>query len=126
MTRRRTQLIALAGLVGLAACGGANGPGAPDDPLRTEFLALCQGSPDQVRIETQSQGRVKTADYCACVYDDTVRGLSDAEAKVAAFYLMSQVGASQADLQKFRDMDLNGMVAASEAIGKAAKRCPSG
>lgn len=126
MTGRRWGWLVLAGLMGLAACGGANAPGASEDPLRTEFLAICQVSPDQVRIEAQSQGRIKTADYCACVYDKTVRGLSDAEAKVAAFYLMSPVGASQADLQKFRDMDLTAMGAASEAIGKAAKRCPAG
>ena len=115
----------LAGAASLAGCHEPRLASGAEDPFREQFLKTCQVYPDQVRIETQSGGRIKAVDYCACVYDTTVKDLSVAERKVAAFYLMSQCGASQEQLEPFKDMDLSAMGVASAAIVAAVERCPT-
>lgn len=121
----RLRACVLAGAPALAGCSGPLVAGAPEDPFRVQFLSFCEEHPDQVRIETQSRGRIRTADDCACIFDAAMKDLPEPERQVAAFYLMSQPGAGEAELQQFRDMDLNAMGTACAAMGKALQRCPA-
>jgi len=85
------------GACGMQRTAGAGAP--PQDPFRVLFLSFCEEHPDQVRIETQSRGRIRTADDCACIFDAAMKDLPEPERQVAAFYLMSQPGAGEAELQ---------------------------
>ena len=89
-----------------------------DDPFRAEFVEACEG-----RIEYRSMKPEKRTAYCKCGYDETVSGLSDEEKQFARFYLLAQVGVDVQSRKLISHPNMEAMVAASNAIGAAVKRC---
>jgi hypothetical protein len=100
----------------LLACNPAE-PVA-DDPYRIEFVAACEG-----RIEYRTMQAEERTAYCECGYDKTMAGLSDEEKPFARFYLLEQVGVDVQSRNLISEPNMQAMVKASEAIGKAVARC---
>ena len=99
----------------LAACKPAP---AKHDPIRGKFLAACDG-----RIEYRSMKPQKRRVYCECVYERTIKGLSELEKQYAQFYLLEQVGVDAQSRQLIGKPDGQAMMKAAQALGKAAARC---
>ena len=91
---------------------------AKDDPIRTEFVAACEG-----RIEYQSMQPKKRTAYCECGYDTTLSELSDEEKQFAHFYLLAQVGVDVQSRKLIDKSNMEAMLKASKAIDDAVKRC---
>ena len=104
--------------VGLSACSASKNNSA-NDPFRQEFVTACPNQPTYQRHTPKQMNR-----YCGCIYDKTMKGLSEAEQKVARFYLFGQSGIDMKSRAEYRDMDLSAMGTASAAIGHAVKSCP--
>ena len=106
----------------LVACSPGNETIASksNNPMRAEFLEHCQDRP-----EYASRKRAGTLDkYCLCVFDKTMKGLSEDERIAAGFYLYG--GTSEGYLKRypFNVQDAaNGMMTASQAINKAVNSC---
>lgn len=118
--RAVTLITLFAGLI-LAGCdspGKADRP-AKDDGYSAGFMSACTAYPQYVR-----RGADRATRHCNCVYSKTMANLTEVEAQVAAFYLYGQMGAKPETLEKFKDMNLNAMGKASDAIGKAVSACP--
>ena len=106
----------------LAACspGDETLASKTDNPMRAEFLEHCQDRP-----EYASRKGAGTLDkYCLCVFDKTMKGLSEEERIAAGFYLYGET--SEGYLNRY-PIDVQAaatsMTAASQAIGKAVKSC---
>lgn len=106
----------------LSACsrGGEKSSSNSDTPMRTEFLDHCQDRP-----EYTSRKRARTLDkYCLCVFDRTMKNLTEEERIVAGFYLYGETSEGYLKRYPFNVQDAaNGMMAASQAIDKAVKSC---
>ncbi len=99
----------------LSACAAEQT--APADPHRQEMINAC---PEKREYKSRDPERVKR--YCGCVYDNAMKGLSEAEQSAAKFYLLGQTTDIQ-NRPEFKTMDLDAMGPASEAIGKAVEVC---
>ena len=75
----------------------------------------------------QSRPKDKVLKYCACVYDQTLKGLTEDEAMTARFYLLGQSGIDVKNRREFVDRDItvvaDTMGIASRALGEAVKAC---
>lgn len=104
----------------LAGCGGNDAKS--NDPFRAEFLTACAA---QTIYRSKPVNRI--TQYCACVYDKTLKGLTPEEAMTARFYLLGQSGIDTAARTEFASRDLDAvaptMAPASAAIGKAVRAC---
>ena len=94
-------------------------PEAPkNDPVRTKFIAGCDGLKPY-----QSMKPEKRIARCKCIYDKTLRGLTDEEKRYARFYLLVQAGL-EAEARKLLSMpNMDAIVKSSNAIGAAVKQC---
>ena len=119
MTRNFKIYTALLAMV-LTACSPSDS--TSNDPFRTEYLAACENQSFYKRKPVD-----KVQKYCRCVYDKTLRGLSDDEKMAARFYLMAQSGIDVQNREEFTSIDpvvaADSMVPASNAIGEAVKAC---
>ena len=109
----------LIGAIGLAACGAVNNAPKQQDPYRAEMMAVCT----QNQIERRAKPN-RAEKYCACLYDETMKDLSEAERHVARFYLLGQSGIDTKNRNEFKTMDVTAIGTASAAIGAAVKACP--
>ena len=101
----------------LTACSSGD---RVNDPMRAEFLEHCQTRP-----EYKARKRAGTLDkYCLCVFDKTMKDLTEEERIVAGFYLY---GESSDDYLNRYPIEVNKagniMATASQAIDKAVKSC---
>ena len=99
----------------LASCKPAS---VADDSVRTEFVAACMA-----RVEYRSMETIRRTAYCECGYDRTMSGLSDNEKPYAQFYLLSQVGIDVRKRKLISKPDMQAMIKASKAIGRAVAQC---
>ncbi len=114
---RMKSLGAVALLPALVACQ----PAADlSDPLRAEFIAGCDGLK-----EYRSMKPTKRLAYCACIYDQSMAGLSEEEKQYARFYLLEMTGGNSGPTDFLRNGNVNmrAMVVASNAIGNARPKC---
>ena len=93
------------------------------DLMQEEFMESCRARPEYV-----SRKRAGTLDkYCKCIFDVTMRGLTDPERAFAGFYLYGeQHEAFQTRFTaRFKDapFDAEAMGAAVKAVGRAAETC---
>lgn len=104
----------------ISACSAASN--SSNDPYRVEYLAACESRPN---MKSKDVDKVKK--YCRCIYDKTMKGLSDEEIMTARFYLMGQSGIDVEAREDFTSRDItivaNTMMPASNAIGDAVKAC---
>ena len=92
---------------------------ADQDLHRQELVDACINSPSYKNRKPETASR-----HCACVYDKTMKGLTDAERLVARFYLSGQVGLNVKDREEFKSMDVGAMGKAAQRIGVAVQACP--
>lgn len=98
---------------------GSDGPvSKTSDPYRAEFMTACQNKP-----EYKSRDAAKVKKNCSCIFDQTMKDLTEAEKLTATFYLYAQSGIKVQDREDFKNMAGNTMAAASAAVGKAVRTC---
>lgn len=109
-------LLSLSALLVFSACSETQDI---SDPMRTEFLSACEARPEYER-----KRRDGTIDrYCGCLFDRTMKGLTEDQRILAGFYLYGE----QSEAFKTRYtlspdlMEHIGLV--SKAIDRAAKTC---
>lgn len=106
----------------LAACSSGNERlfTKLNDPMRAEFMEHCQDRP-----EYTSRKRAGTLDkYCLCIFDKTMKGLTEEERIVAGFYLYGETSEGYQKRYPFDVLEAaNSMMTASKAINKAVKSC---
>jgi len=115
-------------LIAVLAGGMLHGCSASEDkplslsenPMRTEFLEHCQARP-----EYNSRKRAGTLDkYCRCIFDKTMKMLTEKERIAAGFYLYGETSEGYMDRYQVDIQDaVDGMMPASQAIGEAVKSC---
>jgi|GEM_PF-3268296 len=107
------------GLIHLTAACGTETVSPSKDPAKAEMIAACIEYPSYKR-----RGPERAARYCSCVYDNTMRGLTEEEQLVARFYLLGQIGINTRERDEYKKMDISVIGTAANAIGEALKRCP--
>lgn len=93
------------------------------EPFEEEFLVACTAEPNNTPSGFYGSDKITPDTYCACIFDTTMRGLSEDEKLVAAFYLLGQSGIDTRNRPEFRQIDPMAMMAGSEAVGRAVNRC---
>ena len=88
------------------------------DPVRAEFVEACQ-----TMKAYRSMAPLKRTEICECTYDKTMSGLSEGEKQAARFYLFTQAGVDVKSRGFVTSSNLNDAPQASQAIGKAVRRC---
>jgi len=87
--------------------------------MRTEFIDHCQNRPDH-----KAKKRAGTLEkYCSCIFKTTMRGLTQNEQLIAAFYLYGEKDDAFRQKIQTQTPNFDGMGTAAEAIEKAVKRC---
>ena len=104
----------------MTACSpSSERPNAPsNDPYRAEAMTAC---PMQRSYVNRDPDRVRK--YCACVYDQTMKSLTEPEKMTARFYLLNQMGVDTRTREAFKTLDLTTAGTSSAAIGRAVKKC---
>ncbi|WP_026942785.1 hypothetical protein [Hellea balneolensis] len=87
--------------------------------MRTEFMEACQAKPEYLR--KRRNGTIEK--HCKCIFKEAMKGLSDEERIVAGFYLYGEQHEGFKKRLHNRPPDLDAMVPAVKAIGRAAKKC---
>ena len=107
-------LISIPVFLTLCACG----PSA-DDPIRREFVEACMQMKAYQSVQVDKRNTL-----CKCSYDAAIKGLSEDAQNAARFYLLEQAGAETASKNLISNPpNVNAMVEASTAIGKAVQQC---
>ncbi len=87
--------------------------------MRPEFMASCDARP-----EYASRKREGTLpEFCQCIFDSTLKDLSDPERIIAGIYLYGESDPDYAKRYEMAVPDGAMMAAASVAIDRAVKRC---
>lgn len=94
--------------------------GNSNNVMRTEFLEHCQDLPENI-----SRKRAGTLDkYCFCIFDKTMKGLTEEERTVAGFYLYGSSSEGYMERYPYDVQDaVDNMMTASQAIDHAVKSC---
>ena len=104
---------------GLISCAPSNTPTQNIDPMRAEFMESCAARPEYV-----SKRRDGTIDrYCGCVFDRTMKGLTEEQRILAGFYLYGEQSEAFKSRYEMNPDSLQYMGVVSKAIGNAAKVC---
>lgn len=103
-------------LLTLCACGPSSDA---DDLIRGEFVEACMQMKAYQSVQADKRNTL-----CKCSYDTTIKGLSEKAQNAARFYLLEQAGAETATKNLISNPpNVNAMVEASTAIGKAVQQC---
>jgi len=106
-------------MIGLAACGTATA----EQPFQAEFQAACENQSQSAPPGFTLTGEYTREKYCKCIFNTAMRGLTDDEKKVAAFYLLGQSGVKVDHRPEFKTMDPMAIGNGAAAVGRAAERC---
>ena len=111
-------LVSAGAILGALALASCTPVATADEPLRKEFAEACF---QLAAHRTTKPARRKP--YCSCIYDSTMRGLSNEVRPFAQFYLLQQVGIDARSKNLIDTPEIGAMVKASHAIGAATRRC---
>ncbi|MEL6826746.1 MAG: hypothetical protein AAFZ74_17675 [Pseudomonadota bacterium] len=95
----------------------------PAEPFEEEFLAACASKPNGTPSGYYGTDKITPKSYCACIFDNAMRDLSEDEKLVAAFYLLGQSGVDTRNRPEFKQIDPMAMIAGSDSVGRAVNRC---
>lgn len=120
----RAMLTALIFCASLAACNNAPSASFEPEPYSAQFASACIAHPQRTREIRRDDGLKRVSQYCTCIFDKTMAGLTDDEKQAARFYLFAQVNIDVKSMAEFKSMNLSATGVASQAIGKAVAACP--
>ena len=114
----------ICGFVLLGACGREEPvQHAYDQPFQAEIIDACMAYPQHAAFTKRNEGKKTAEPYCQCIYETAMEGLSEDEQKIAAFYILAQMGV---DVDKRTDLhteNFDAIGAGASAVGKAADSC---
>lgn len=102
-----------------AACANASA----EQPFQAEFQTACESNSNDTPKGFTLTGELTREKYCKCIFKNAMRGLTDEEKKVAAFYLLGQSGVDLKNRREFKTIDPMAMGGGAQAVGKAVQRC---
>lgn len=116
----------LASVAIIAACAGCSSETSipasdtlSKSAMRVEFMNSCLNRPEYV-----ARKRAGTLDpYCSCIFNKTMKGLSQEEQITAGFYLYGETHTEFRERLKTSPINPESMMPATQAIDKAVKVC---
>lgn len=120
-------------LLAVAACNASNddgeivavadvaiaSQGQRAQPFEAEFLAACPSAPNNFLPLAVRSGRLPAEPYCACVFEETMRDLSEDEKLIAAMYLLKGVGIDLRNRSEFKIIEGSAIGEAGKALDRA-------